>query len=387
METAVAEKRDYYEVLGVDRNAGPADIKRAFRRLAMQYHPDRNKGDDAEGRFKEIGEAYEVLSDPEKRNRYDRYGHAGLNGVGVHDFHDMRVDDIFSMFSDIFGDAFGGRRARARARANRGVDIEALVEVDLEEVARGQEKTLRFERMDYCQRCGGKGAEPGTDVVTCRTCGGYGQVEQQSNMGFFVTRTVVDCPRCRGRGTMVDTPCKKCRGSGQGKRECAISVKIPAGIHDGQRIRIRGEGEPGSTGTSRGDLHCIIHVRPHPLLQRDGDHLICRVPISFAQAALGADLEVPMLEGKTTLRVPAGTQYGAMFRLPGKGLPNLRSDRRGDEIVQVMIEIPNKLTREQEDALRRFAELEDKNVLPESKGFFERMKEYFTGRGDDNEED
>jgi molecular chaperone DnaJ len=385
----VQSKRDYYEVLGVGRNAAPDEIKRAFRQAALKYHPDRNREAGAEEKFKEVSEAYEVLSDPEKRNRYDRFGHRGLDGVGMHDFSGMAVDDIFSVFSDIFGDAFGGAfgGTRGRSRRDRGIDIQTVVDVDLKEVATGVQKTLRFQRADFCDACGGKGAAPGTAPVSCRTCGGYGQVERQTQMGFFVTRSVVDCPDCRGRGVVIEKPCRACRGSGRATKECVVNVKVPLGIHDGQRMRLRGEGEPGPSGMARGDLHCILRVRPHEFFERDGDHLICRLPISFTQATLGAQIEVPTLTGTTPLKVPPGTQPGAVFRLPGKGLPNLHNGRPGDEIVQVLIEIPRKLRRSQQDLLRKFAATEDKDVLPESKGFFERVKEYLTGTGEEGEPD
>lgn len=378
MSQTVAEKRDYYDILGVARDASPDDIKKAFRQAALKYHPDRNKEAGAERHFKEASEAYEVLSDPEKRQRYDRFGHAGLNGAGMHDFSRMQADDIFSIFEGVFGDLFGGG-GRRRGGA-QGVDIQTVIEVDLREVATGVEKTLRFKRADFCERCAGRGNEPGSTLTTCRTCGGYGQVERQTTMGFFVTRTVEDCPVCRGRGATPNKPCRDCQGMGRAARERVLNVKIPAGVHDGQSVRVRGEGEPGPAGTGRGDLHCVIRVRPHEFLERDGDHLICRLPIGFTQAALGAQLEAPTLTGKTPLRVPPGTQHGAVFKLPGKGLPNLHSGRVGDEIVQVLVEIPKKLSRAQEELLRQFAATEDKNVLPETKGFFERMKEYLTGQ-------
>jgi len=380
----VQDKRDYYEVLGVEKNSGPDEIKRAYRKAAMQYHPDRNKEPGAEVKFKEASEAYEVLSDPEKRNRYDRFGHQGLNGVGMHDFSGMGVNDIFSVFGDIFGDVFGG--GRSRGRAERGVDIQAVIEVDLREVATGVEKTLKFQRADFCATCGGKGAEPGSSPKSCRTCGGYGQVERQANMGPFVTRQVVDCPDCGGRGEIVEHPCKNCRGSGRARKECVINVKVPAGVHEGQRIRIRGEGEPGRTGMARGDLHCILQIKEHQFLERDGDHLICRAPISFTQAAMGAQIEAPTLTGAAPLKIPPGTQHGAIFRMPGKGLPNLRGGRVGDEIVQVLVEVPTKLSREQKDLLRKYAATEDKDVLPETKGFFDRLKKYITG-DDEPEQD
>lgn len=376
-------KRDYYDVLAVGRSAAPDEIKRAYRKAAMKYHPDRNKEPGAEDRFKEASEAYEILSDPSKRQRYDQFGHAGLNGVGIHDFSNMRTDDIFSMFGDMFGDIFGG--GRPRARAERGVDIQTVIEIGLEDVATGVEKSLRFERADFCERCGGQCAEPGTRRDSCGTCGGYGQVEQQTSMGFFVTRSVVDCPTCQGRGSVIRTPCRGCGGSGRSPRERVLNVKIPAGVQDGQSVRIRGEGEPGATGTTRGDLRCVIRVREHPFLQRDGDYLVCPLPISFTQATLGVQVEVPLLTGTTSLRIPPGTQHGAVFKLPGKGLPNLRTGRRGDEIVQVLIEIPKKLTGDQKELLRRFAATEDKAVLPESKGFFERLKNYLAGEDEESE--
>lgn len=370
----MSAKRDYYEVLEVARDAGADDIKRAYRKLAMQYHPDRNKQDGAEAKFKEASEAYEVLSDPEKRARYDRFGHQGMNGVNMRDYAHMGADDIFSVFEDLFGGAFGGRE-RGR-RAEQGIDIETVIDIDLKDVATGVEKTLKFERADFCERCSGRGAEPGSNPVSCRTCGGYGQVERQASMGVFVTRQVIDCPACRGRGKTIDKPCKSCRGSGRTPKERVVSVKIPPGIHHGQMIRVRGEGEPGASGTTRGDLRCVIRVREHPLFQREGDHLICRMPIGFTQAALGAHLEVPTLLGKTTLNIPAGTQYGSAIRLSGNGLPNLQSGRVGDQIVQIVIEVPKKLTREQKDLLKKFAESGDEAALPESKGFFDRMREY-----------
>jgi len=380
----VATKRDYYEVLGVSRSASPEEIKRAYRQAALKYHPDRNKEPGAEEKFKEAAEAYEVLSDPEKRARYDRYGHAGLSGVGLHDFSGMAVDDIFSVFGDLLGDLFGDAFGR-RARADRGIDIQTVLEIDLEDVLTGVEKSLRFERMDFCERCGGQGCEPGTQRRNCPTCGGYGQVEQQTSMGFFVSRAIVDCPRCHGRGWLVHKPCQSCGGSGRTRRERVLEVKIPAGVHDGQSIRLRGEGEPGPHGTGRGDLRCVIRVREHPFLQRDGDHLICRLPISFTQAALGGQVEVPTLTGSAPLRIPPGTQHGTVFQLPGKGLPNLRHGRRGNQIVEVVVEIPKRLNREQEELLRRFAATENRDVLPESKGFFERVKEYLIGRSRDQE--
>jgi molecular chaperone DnaJ len=383
----VRKDADYYDILGVTRTASPDEVKRAYRQSALKYHPDRNKETGAEERFKEASEAYEVLSDPEKRQRYDRYGHAGLNGVGMHDFSSMRADDIFSVFGDLFGDLFSGAGGGGgvRTRVDRGVDIQTVIEVDLAEVATGVEKTLRFERQDFCDRCHGGGSEPGSAPETCHTCGGYGQVERQTSMGFFVSRTVTDCPDCRGRGTVIAKPCNDCGGSGRMGKERVLNVQIPPGIHDGQSIRMQGEGEPAPLGTTRGDLRCGIRVREHEFFEREGDHLVCRLPISYTQASLGAQVEVPTLTGTSPLRIPPATQYGTLHKLSGKGLPNLRSGRMGDLVVQIVIEVPKKLTREQEELLRKFAATEDSDVLPETKGFFERMKEYLGRESPDQE--
>lgn len=373
---------DYYQVLGVAREAGADEIKRAYRQAALKYHPDRNKSAGAEDRFKEASEAYEVLSDPQKRQRYDRFGHAGLNGAGLHDFSNMGVDDIFSIFGDLFGEALGGG---AQRRSARGVDIQAVIDVSLREVATGVEKTLKFERRDFCDRCSGHGNEPGTRRNACQTCGGYGQVERQSGMGFFVSRVITECPACHGRGSLIDKPCRACRGSGRAAKERVLNVKIPAGIQDGQSIRVRGEGEPCENGSTRGDLRCYIRVQPHPFLERQDNHLICKLPVSFTQAALGAQLEVPTLTGTAPLRLKPGTQHGAIYTLRGKGVPDLRTGRVGDEVVQVLIEIPKELNHEQRDLLRKFAETEDTTVQPESRNFFDKVAEYFTGDAGDKE--
>lgn len=383
---SVATKRDYYEVLGVSRTADEREIRRSYRRIAMEYHPDRNQSPDAVVIFKEAAEAYEVLSDPDKRQRYDRFGHAGLNGAAMHDFSGMGVEDIFSIFGDLFGEGFGGRRRGGRA-VERGVDIQTVIEVSLQEVATGVEKTLRFERDDLCEACDGSGAESGSTPRTCETCGGYGQVERQASAGFFVTRTIVDCPACDGRGRRIDDPCRKCRGSGRQRRERVLTVKVPPGIHDGQRLRHQNEGEPSQQGKVRGDLYCVVRVKPHAFLERDGDHLICRFPIGFSLAALGGNVEIPTLDGRTPLQVPPGTQHGDVFRIKDKGLPNLRSGRRGEEIVQVLIEVPKRMTSEQQELLRKFAATENHDVLPQTKSFFERVKEYFTGADDGDDED
>ncbi len=374
MPVATSSKRDYYEVLGVQRDATPEQIKKAYRRAAHKHHPDRNAGADAEKLFKECAEAYEVLSDPTKRQRYDQFGHAGLSGVGVHDFSHMGFDDIFSMFGDVFGMNFGGRRGR-----RRGADLQTEMAVTLAEVASGTERSLQFSREDFCETCGGTGAAPGSQRRTCGTCGGYGQVEQTGGLGSLFGRVITSCPTCRGRGSTIVTPCSSCRGGGRVMRERVVTVRIPAGIHDGQAVRLRGEGEPGEDGADRGDLHCYIRVSPHPFLERSGNDLVCRMPISFTQAALGAMVEAPTLAGKAELKIPAGTQTGQVFRIAGAGLPDLRSGRRGDELVQVTVEIPKRLNKAQEALLREFAKTEDKSVMPESRGFFEQLVDYLGG--------
>jgi len=368
------DKRDYYEVLGVERDASPDQIKKAYRRAAHKYHPDRNRDDpESEARFKEAAEAFEVLSDPAKRQRYDQFGHAGLSGAGMHDFSHASVDDIFSMFTDIFGAGMGGRRRAP----NSGADLQTEVEITLSDVAEGTERTLEYARQDFCDTCGGTGAARGAERVSCNTCAGYGQVEQTTGFGALFGRVVTVCPRCRGRGTMVTSPCSDCGGEGRAPKRRAVTVKIPAGIQDGQAVRVRGEGEAGAQGGPRGDLHVYVHVRPHEFLERHRNDLICRMPIGFTQAALGAEVEVPTLNGRASLRIPPGTQNGQVFRMAGLGLPSVRSGRRGDQHVQVFVEIPRKLSKDQEALLRRFAETEDKHVLPESRGFFDKLVDYF----------
>jgi len=376
----VATKRDYYEVLGVPRNADEDQIKKAWRQAALKYHPDRNEDKAAaEAKFKEAAEAYEVLSDPQKRSRYDRYGHEGLQSSGgVHDFTRMGIRDIFDLFGlgDLFD--FGGTGRRA---ASRGQDLEIQLTITLQQVAQGAQQTIEFEREDLCSRCSGSGAEPGSRKTPCGACGGYGQVEQVSGFGFLVSRVVVPCSRCGGKGFIITTPCKQCGSRGREIRRRKLDVNIPPGVHDGQVIRLRGEGEPSEDGSRRGDLHCLIRVKPHPFLTRRNNDLVMELPISFTQAALGAELDVPTLNGKEKLTIPAGSQPGDVLRLKGKGLPDLRNrSHRGDQIVALAVEIPKKLNRRQRDLLRQFAQTEDKDVLPESRGFFDKLKEYLKGQ-------
>jgi len=371
-------KRDYYEVLGVNKSASADDIKRAYRRMAIKYHPDKNPGNkEAEAKFKECAEAYEVLSDPNKRKQYNRFGHDGLRGTGMHDFSRMNVEDIFSMFGfeDFFGGIFGGggRRAGRRSGPVRGYDLETGVELTLGEVAHGTEKTIEFTRQDRCAKCGGSGAAPGSQPTRCPQCGGRGQVARGG--GFF--QMVSACPQCQGTGRVVQNPCAECRGSGRVPKKRTVTIKIPAGVHEGQGIRVAGEGEPGRDGGPNGDLYCYVRVKPHEFLDRDGNDLIAVVPISFTQAALGVTIEVPSLNGSRQLKIPAGTQYGSTFRIRGQGLPDVRTGRTGDEMVHVVIETPTNLNARQEELLREFAQTENKHVSPKSHGFFERLKRHF----------
>jgi len=376
--------RDYYEVLSVERTADGDEIKRSYRRLAMKYHPDRNPGDaGAESSFKECAEAYEVLSDEQKRGIYDQYGHEGLRGRGAaaHDFSRMNTDDIFSMFNDIFGG--GGGRGRGGRRVARGYDLEPEVVIDMIEVLKGTTKDVEFTRLDVCDTCTGSGAKPGSKPQTCATCGGQGKVQQAGLGGMF--RMVTACPNCRGRGKILKDKCESCKGKGRVSKGRSLSVQIPSGIQDGQVVRVQGEGEPPGEDISpsgqgvRGDLHVVVRVEQHELYEREGDHLLFEIPIGFSQATLGAEIEVPTLEGKHTLKIAAGTQHGAIFRIRDEGTPNLRSGNRGDLIVVTKIEIPKKISKQQEKLLREFAETEDKSVLPESHGFLDKIRDMLGG--------
>jgi molecular chaperone DnaJ len=364
-------KRDYYEVLEVERGADGDSITRAYRKLAMRFHPDRNSGDkDAEDKFKEAAEAYDVLRDAEKRARYDRYGHAGLEGFnGAPHFNDAR--DVFNVFGNLFGDLFGGGQ---RGGPQPGRDLQYNLEIDLTEAAKGSRKSFTIPREELCPECGGSGAKRGTRPAACRRCDGHGVVVQRQ--GFFsVQRT---CPGCGGRGSVVTDPCGHCHGAGRLTIRRTIDVNIPPGVDTGIRVRVPGEGEPGDPGAGRGDLFVVIHVREHSLFQRDGNHLICQVPITVSQAALGAEIDVPTLDGAIKHELPRGVQSGEVLRVSGQGMPSIRGGRRGDLLVQVVVETPRNLTKRQEELFRELAEIEKKNVSPERKGFLEKLKEFFS---------
>lgn len=371
----MATQRDYYEVLQVERNASGDEIKRSYRKLAMRYHPDRNPGDkESEGKFREAAEAYEVLSDEGKRRKYDQFGHAGLNGQAGHDFSHMNAQDIFSMFDDIFGGAFGGGgRSRGRAQANRGYDLETVCAITLKDVLHGSDQDIEFTRQDTCTTCSGTGGKPGTEPTACVTCGGSGQVEQAGFGGMF--RMVQTCPACNGAGKSYRDKCGTCGGDGRQPRKVKLSVKVPAGIRDGQAIRVQSEGEPGPNNGPRGDLHVVIRVEEHDLFTREEDHLVLRMPISFGQAALGATLKVPTLEGEHEITLKPGTQHGELFRIKGQGLPNLRGGRRGELIVAVLLEVPKKLNAKQKELLKAYAETEAHQDMPGHKSFWEKIKE------------
>jgi len=375
----MTNKPDYYDVLGVSRSASKEEISVAYRKMAIQYHPDKNPGDEeAVRKFKLAAEAFEVLSDQDKRSRYDRYGHAGLEGAGAGASPFSNVEDIFSAFGDIFGDVFGGRAAGRRVR--RGADVRVDVTLDLMEAASGVTKSVRFRRHEPCADCGGSGAKKGTQKTACEYCGGHGRVIQAS--GIFRMQTT--CPACRGEGMMIKHPCNICQGTGMMPKRVSVEVEIPAGVDAGDRVRIPGEGERSPAGGPPGDCYCVISVREHPLFERDGPHLICRLPITYPQAALGATVEVPTLDGRDELTIPPGTQPGEVFHLRGRGMPDprRRSGNVGDLLVQVNIEVPARVNAEQESLLRELAELEHVDVTPHRKTWFEKLKDYFVSHGD-----
>jgi molecular chaperone DnaJ len=372
----MATKRCYYEVLQVSRTATDGEISSSYRKLAVKFHPDKNPGDEeAVAKFKEAAEAYEVLSDKDKRARYDRFGHAGVDGPQGGSPHFSDVNDIFEAFGDIFGDMFGGRGGGRGRRVQQGGDVRADVTLDLLEAARGVSKEIQFNRHAKCGECGGSGAKKGSKPEKCRYCGGRGQVVQST--GIFRLQTT--CPACQGSGTTISDPCTGCRGEGFVLERVSREVQIPAGVDGGTRLRITGEGDPSPSGGPPGDCYCFITVREHPLFQRDGQHLICSVPVGYAQVTLGATIEVPTLDGREELKIPAGTQPGEVFKLKGRGMPDPRVRGRGDILVHLHLEVPTKLTKRQEQLLRELAEEEKVNVGAQRKSFFDKLKDYFTG--------
>jgi molecular chaperone DnaJ len=371
-------KRDYYEILGVQRTATEAEMKASYRKLAMKWHPDRNPGDkDCEHHFKEINEAYDVLKDGQKRAAYDRFGHAAFEQGGPGQAHGFGAD-FASSFSDIFEDLFsGGRRGRGGGR-ERGADLRFNMEITLEEAYAGKNAQVRIPTSVTCEACSGSGAKAGSKPKTCATCGGAGKVRH--TQGFFTLERT--CVACQGRGQVIDNPCPNCSGSGRVTRERTLSVNVPAGVEDGTRIRLAGEGEAGVRGGGQGDLYIFLSLSPHPFFQRDGADLHCRVPISMVTAALGGGFDVPTIDGgKTRVKVPDGTQSGRRFRLSGKGMPVLRARETGDMYVQVLVETPQKLTKRQKELLQEFDQQSSSETQPEAAGFFSKVKEFLDGLG------
>ena len=377
----MAQKRDYYEVLGVQRSVAEHEIASAYRKLATKYHPDSNPDDEeAIELFKEAAEAYEVLRDAEKRAQYDQFGHAAFDGAGASP-HFTDISEIFETFGDIFGggifgDFFGGGRRSRRPR--RGADIKCQVTLDLEEAAHGVTKTVQFERRQVCHQCHGSGNKSGTSAQPCVRCGGRGQIVQQA--GILHVQTT--CPHCGGAGQRVTDPCNACHGNGMNAETVRLDVAIPAGIDDGMRVRLAGEGEPSSSGGSPGDCYCFISVREHPLFQRDGPNLILRLPTTYTQVVLGGTVDVPTLHGRGTLEIPAGTQIGEVFRLRGRGMRDPRGRGTGDLLIQVNVEVPKKVSGRHEEVLRELADLEQAHVSPHRKSFLESLRDYFVSSDD-----
>lgn len=376
-QTSNVSKTDFYEVLGVVRTASDQEIKTAYRKLAMQHHPDRNPDDpDAEDRFKEASEAYQVLSDPQKRAAYDRYGHAGVSGAGGFDGGPFAgAQDIGDIFGDFFGEMFGGGNGGRRAsRVQRGQDLRFDLTIEFEDAVFGKETDVNIRRMEICGDCHGAGTSSGRGPATCPQCQGRGQVRYQQ--GFFsIART---CSACGGVGTVIQDPCKTCKGETRVHREHVIHVKVPAGVEDGTRIRYTGEGDAGRFGGPKGDLYIVLTVRAHAFFERDGNDLHCVLPISFPQAALGAEIEIPTLEGPTKLKVPEGTQSGKEFRVRSKGVPYLNEHGRGDLVVQVMVQIPKKLTKTQRELVRQLGDSLHIENTPTSRGILSKMKDLFS---------
>jgi molecular chaperone DnaJ len=378
-------KRDYYEILGLSRGASEQDIKSAFRRMAKDCHPDRNGGDkSSEAKFKELNEAYEALRDPQKRAAYDQFGHAAFDGHagrGAHGFGPDFASSMSDIFDDLFGEFMGGRRGRGqRSGRERGADLRYNMEITLPEAFAGKTAQIRVPTSVTCEACTGSGAKSGAQPATCPTCSGAGKV--RASQGFFtIERT---CPSCQGRGEIINDPCGNCSGSGRVTRERTLSVNIPAGVEDGTRIRLAGEGEAGMRGGPAGDLYIFLSIKPHEFFQRDGADIFCRVPISMTTAALGGQLDVPTVDGgKTRVKVPEGTETGKQFRLKGKGMPVLRSKVMGDMYIQVEVETPKNLSARQRELLEAFERESHGETSPHSAGFFTRVKEFFEGKAAD----
>jgi molecular chaperone DnaJ len=371
----MSQKRDYYEVLGISRQASQDEIKKAYRQMALKHHPDRNPGDkEAESRFKEAAEAYGVLSDESKRPQYDQFGHSAFGpGGGFDGQRYTNMEDIFSAFGDIFGggafgDVFGGRQ---RGGPQPGRDLKIVLDLTLEEIDAGVERTIAVKRLEPCAPCSGSGAKPGTSATACTTCGGRGQIHR--SQGFFTMATT--CPRCRGAGQVIPSPCSECKGAGKIQEKSEIKIAIPAGIEEGVRLRVPGQGDAGDANAPRGDLYCVIRELEHKVFQRSGADLMTELPFYFTQLALGDRVEIPTLRGRAEMTIPAGTQSGKVFRLKNQGLPQLDARGRGDQLVRVFIEVPTKLNDRQKELLREFAELEAKRTGNQS--FFEKIANYF----------
>ena len=380
-------KRDYYEVLGVSKTATQDELKKAYRKLARKYHPDLNKdNEEAAEKFKECNEAYSVLSDDQKRAQYDQFGHAafenggmggggGFGGAGgFGGFGGSGMEDIFDMF---FGGQGGRGGNRAKSGPQRGTDLRFDLEISFEEAAFGLEKEINLYRDETCDHCHGEGAEPGSKVESCPECNCTGYVRFTQNTMFGQMVNERPCSRCKGEGKIISEPCKECRGKGTVKRNKKLKVKIPAGVDNGSRLRVSGEGEAGAKGGPSGDLYVYLYVKPHKFFERDGTTVLCEVPINIVQATLGADIKVPTLDGQVTMKVPEGTQPGKVLRLKGKGIPSLRGGSRGDQLVRIKVVVPTKLSDKQKDALRKFADISKDNINPEEKSFMDKVKDFF----------
>jgi molecular chaperone DnaJ len=380
----MATQKDYYEILGVAKGAAPDDIKRAYRKAAAANHPDRNPGDgEAIERFKEAAEAYEVLGDSEKRTLYDRYGHEAFTRAGARQPGFNDVNDVFSAFGDLFEGFFGNASGRGGGqRVSRGESLRCGIQLDLREAAFGVTRAVEIERDELCSTCDGSGAKPGSKSERCSYCSGRGQIVQAQ--GFFRVQTT--CPACRGGGEVIRDKCPKCSGSGREAKVSRLEVKVPPGVDNGMQLCLRGEGEPGDRGGPRGDLYCDIHVADHPLFKRQGHDLVCAVPLSYPQAALGTELEIPLLDGRHQLTIPAGTQPGEIIRLRGKGMPDPHTRRKGDLLIQMHIEVPKKLNQRHEELLRELSVLEQTNVSAHQKSFLQKIKDYFASDESESKE-